>query len=75
MGDADVGRMMTMMIDMQVEVEVAVNNQVNDLCPNHAKQVQVTKVTQETHGHASACRKLRIFLIKGNFSFENTSTS
>ena len=73
MGEADVGR--TMMTDMHVEVKVAVNIQANDLCPNHAKQVQLTKVTQQTHGHVSACRELWIFLTKGNFSFENTSTN
>ena len=77
MGEADVGRMMMMMMmtDVQVEVEIVVNIQVNDLHPNHAKQVQLTEVTRETNGHMGACRELWIFLIKGNFSFENTSTN
>ena len=74
-GKADIGRMMTMMTDMQVEVKVAVDIQVNNLCPNHTKQVQLTKVTRETNGHMSTCRELWIFLMKGNFSFENTSTN
>ena len=74
-GEADVGRTMMMTTDVHVEIEVMVNIQVNDLCPNHAKQAQLTKVAQETHGHMSACRELWIFLMKGNFSFENTSTN
>ena len=65
MGKADIGRMMMMMMtDVHVEVEVAVDIQVNDLHPNHAKQVQLTKVTQETYGHVSVCRELWIFLMK-----------
>ena len=73
MGKADIGRMM--MTDVHVEVKVSVDIQVNDLCLNHTKQVQLTKVTQETHGHMSACMELWIFSMKGNFSFENTSTN